>query len=377
MPSPLPATSTPDRAVLIAGYSGRALAQSARRAGFTPLTADLFGDLDTQAAAEAFEIVPGSIAGGLDGPGLLAALKRLGETGGPVGLVCGAGFERDLSLLRTIETRWPLLGNPSAVVEAAKNPVALQAHCAKLGVSHPEMSLAAPAGADWLAKERGGSGGGHILAAADAPERKGRYYQKLVDGIPVSALFLGDGADSRIVGWSRQWCAPSVREPYRYGGAATPCGLSEARLAPLAEAVARLAAALSLKGLNSADFIVGQADWWLLEINPRSGASLDAFADPQGRLFTAHVEAAQGKLPKEPFAWPGARAAAIAYAQRPIAAIPAIAWPDWALDRQRPGTSVSEGAPLCTVCADAPDATAAIAQAQARIHLIRSRLEPP
>ena len=37
----------PSPTVLIAGFSGRALAQSARRAGFRPLVVDCFGDADT------------------------------------------------------------------------------------------------------------------------------------------------------------------------------------------------------------------------------------------------------------------------------------------------------------------------------------------
>ncbi|MET0301922.1 MAG: hypothetical protein ABW010_04740 [Methyloceanibacter sp.] len=40
--------------LLIASVSARALAEAARRAGFTPLVADFFADADTQDAAHAF-----------------------------------------------------------------------------------------------------------------------------------------------------------------------------------------------------------------------------------------------------------------------------------------------------------------------------------
>ncbi len=59
-------------AVLIAALSGRALAACARRGGYRPLVADLFGDLDTRELAEACERVPGSLARGFAHDALLA-----------------------------------------------------------------------------------------------------------------------------------------------------------------------------------------------------------------------------------------------------------------------------------------------------------------
>lgn len=63
--------------VLIAGFSGRALAASARRAGYLPLVADAFGDTDTRELATACEVLPSALHKGFRYTTLCAALDRL------------------------------------------------------------------------------------------------------------------------------------------------------------------------------------------------------------------------------------------------------------------------------------------------------------
>jgi predicted ATP-grasp superfamily ATP-dependent carboligase len=83
---------------------------------------------------------------------------------------------------------------------------------------------------------------------------------------------------------------------------------------------------------------------------------MDIFHPPDGSLFGMHVEACQGRLSAEPPAFADAAAAAIVYAAQPVARMPAMDWPEWTADRQRPGSAVAGGAPLCTVLATADDA---------------------
>ena len=68
-------------AVLIAARSGRALAACARRSGYRPLVADMFGDLDTRELAEANERVPGTMAHGFARGALQAARWIAGKHG--------------------------------------------------------------------------------------------------------------------------------------------------------------------------------------------------------------------------------------------------------------------------------------------------------
>src|SRR5438105_11965109 len=87
MPSGSPARSM-DRTVLIVAASGRALAASARRGGFTPLVADFFGDQDTLALAPAHRRLTSGLVAGMQAGEVLAALSALADGADPIGVVC-------------------------------------------------------------------------------------------------------------------------------------------------------------------------------------------------------------------------------------------------------------------------------------------------
>jgi predicted ATP-grasp superfamily ATP-dependent carboligase len=347
-------------AVLIAALSGRALAASARRSGYRPLVVDLFGDLDTRDLAEASERVPGSLARGFTQNALLASLDRLAAGRRVIGVVTGSGFENRPRLLRCVAGRHVLLGNTAEVVAAIKDPFRFAAICVRADVSHPEIRRDRPVGGAWLRKRAGGSGGTHVVAVTRrAAVRQGLYYQRRVAGEPVSAAFLAAGGACRVLGLSRQWADPAPLQPFRYGGASRPAPVTPGRTAEIGDAVARVVAQTGLRGLNSADFLVTEDGFHLLEVNPRPGATLDIFADRVGDLFRLHVDASLGVLPDVAPAWPGGAAAATVYAHADICLPAGFQWPAWAADRQPSGEPVPAGAPLCTVLAEADDVDAA------------------
>jgi predicted ATP-grasp superfamily ATP-dependent carboligase len=335
--------------VLIAAASGRALAASARRAGYAPLVADFFGDLDTLAVARAYVRLPDGLARGMDET-LLDALETLAAGEQPCGLVWGTGFEDRPHLLAQLARRWPLLGNTAESVAIVKDPIAFARLCEDCGISHPETSRSRPADvAGWLRKRIGGAGGSHIRSAAGHDDlNRDVYFQRCVDGVPVSVSFLADGHRALILGCSAQWSSPTLRQPFRYGGAARPADVSRDVERALARAVQDIAATVPLVGLNSADFLVHGNAFHLLEINPRPGATLDIFEPADGSLFALHVAACARQLPDRAPALDGAAASAIVYADRDIRA-PALDWPAWTADRPQAGISVKAGEPFCTV----------------------------
>lgn len=345
--------------VLIAAASGRALAASARRAGYAPLVADFFGDRDTIAAARAHARLADGLARGMDET-LLDALETLAAKEQPLGVVWGTGFEDRPRLLAQIAQRWPLLGNTPETVTAIKDPIAFAHLCVDCGIAHPETLRSRPAdAAGWLVKRHGGAGGSHIRSAEDHDDlNPDVYFQRRVDGAPVSVSFLADGRRALILGFSTQWSSPTMRQPFRYGGAARPAKISLDIEEALAGAVQTITAAVPLVGLNSADFLVDGQAFCLLEINPRPGATLDLFEPAEGSLFALHVAACAGHLPDRVPALDGAAAAAVVYADRDIR-VAALDWPAWAADRPRTGTSVNAGEPFCTVHAQATTAAEA------------------
>jgi len=361
------------QSVLLAAVSGRALAQSARRGGYLPLVADFFGDQDTVAAAHAHTLVDGSFARGFREPELMAALERLAARHPPAGIVCGTGFEDRPQLLAQIERRWRLYGNGAATVARVKDPEFFASVCRRCNVPFPEISLTPPERTGFLAKRRGGSGGAHIANASGGDVREDIYYQARVRGRPVSALLLANGASAIVLGLSAQWANPTSRQPFRYGGAVRPADISSGVARRLEQAACRLAAALSLTGLNSADFLVDGDDFQVVEINPRPGATLDIFdtGETEGdSLFSLHVAACTGDLIDEVPRLDGGRASAVCYAARDVTAPDRFEWPDWSADRPSAGMAIMAGEPLCTVHAGASTAADAKALLDERMVMI-------
>jgi predicted ATP-grasp superfamily ATP-dependent carboligase len=355
--------NSPDHSpyVLVAALSGRALAELACKAGYRPLVADLFGDMDTRRYAEAVRVPRGNLMDGPDPGDLIAALSGLAQSAEepPIGLVCGAGFEQRPEILDDLASRWPLLGCPADVVKRAKDPAALAQLCTELDIPHPAIHFDAPDEPEgWLAKSVGGSGGWHICDARFAAESLGLYFQKRAPGEPVCALVAGTGKEAAIVGWSSQWTAPTPGVPYRWAGAVQPAELEPALQALLARKAIALVVAAGILGLASLDFLIEGSTWHLLEINPRPGGTLDIFDDGAGGLFEVHVEACRGRLVEPPH-HRGSQAAMIAFADRDIESMPDLRWPDWCADLQASGTRIEAGAPVCTIRAAAADAATA------------------
>jgi len=342
-----------EAAVLIAALSGRALAASARRGGYVPLVTDMFGDVDTLHAAHSHVRLAGALAAGIEEQDLIDALQVLSKGQEPIGVVYGTGFEDRPQLLQRIAERWRLLGNGADVVAKIKNPKIFSAICFFSDIPSPEISVPEPPMRnDWLAKRQGGAGGAHIQPAHESEDVRGAvYFQRRVPGMPISACFLADGERALVLGFSAQWSSPAPRQPYRYGGAVRPAPLASSTADKLTAAVQRIVAATSLVGLNSADFLVDGERFWLLEINPRPGATLDIFEAGETSLFAQHVAACSGELAAAPRCAANAKAASIVYAEEHIASFSVLDWPDWAADLPVAGSTIKAGEPVCTVYA--------------------------
>ena len=364
-------------AILIAASSGRALAGAARRAGFRPLVADFFDDLDTRGFCAANHFIEEGLARGFTEENLIPALEALAKGEAPCGFVYGAGFEDRPELLEVVAQRFTLFGNFPDVVRSVKDPARLAELCGALNIPHPKISMEMPSDHhQWLVKSAGGAGGSHVApAGAIGAAGEKIYFQRLAAGAPVSILFVADGTKARVVGLSRQWAAPAPGEPFRFGGSLRPAGLSRELQGRLRRAAKEITAACGLRGLNSIDFLVEGGDYTLIEINPRPGATLDIFDDRGGALFRAHVESCRGRLPLFPLAFGGAAAAGIAYTRREISSMPEFDWPDWTADRQKAQSHLQAQDPLCTIKVRATKPSRARALLIERTNWILGRLE--
>jgi len=340
--------------VLIVALSARALAASAAAAGFRPVALDAFGDLDLREVAVAWARIPVGADWRLSRAALLAAARTLAPPTCP--LVYGSGFERDPATLAALARGRPLWGTPPERLRRAKDPFHLARVCRRLGLPHPEVRRTPPADpAGWLVKRRGAAGGAHVRPAAGARPRPDRYFQRRMPGRPCSVLVAGDGRRARALGFAWQRTRPGG---FRFRGVTVPRAppRGSERLFAAAET---LAAALGLVGLGSVDFLRHGTRFWVLELNPRPTAALDAFETACDlRLFPLHLAACRGRLPTV-LRPRRAAASEIVFAPTTLRLPDEFRWPEGCRDRTPPGTPVPAGAPLCTLLATGPDAAAA------------------
>ncbi|MFT0860786.1 ATP-grasp domain-containing protein [Ancylobacter sp. G4_0304] len=360
--------------IAVVGLSARALVTAARRAGLRALALDLFADADTE------RLAAGSVRLA-SGRGLTIAaddlFAQLDQHIGPnTPVVLSSGFEHRPRLVERLAGRFPLMGSDARTLRRLKQPRAFAALLGELGIPHPRLfEEEAPPGVPALAKRIGGAGGQHIRPARRVRGRK-RYLQERLEGRAVSALFLGDGRSARLIGFSEQWCDPAPHAPFRYGGAAGPIRLDAAMEHAIADAIGRLTRATGLVGLASADLMVNGANWHLIEVNPRPGASLDVFDHPPlPPLLRLHLDACAGRLPPTLDIAPSPRAAGLLYAPAAFT-LGDVPLPEWVADRPRPGTPFSPGDPVCTVLADGESAAQARAAVHERAHRLIGQLVP-
>jgi len=369
--------------VLIAAFSGRALAASARRAGFTPLVVDCFGDEDTRQLCAALIALPARVQTGFTPRALIEALDALahGAAPAPIGLVLGSGFECNPRLVARLAARFRLLGTGAEAIRRAKHPATFFPLLDRLEISHPETRLEAPAEpTGWLMKRIGGSGGLHIVPCPAKPRRDPRrYFQRRLDGRPVSLAAVAHAGVLEIVGLSCQWTSPLARRPYRYGGAVSGPPDDDALAQSLAAKAEAAASLLDLVGLVSFDFLIRAGEAWLIEVNPRPGATLDILDTEDGWAFAAHIAAAMGSpLPARPNGRRNtARASAVVYADRGPLTMSAVDWPDWVADRPMGGSEVGERQPLMSVAAEADMRDDAERLCRERVELATNMLYGP
>jgi predicted ATP-grasp superfamily ATP-dependent carboligase len=343
--------TTPDPTpLLIAGVTGRALAESAVRGGYRPIVLDYFGDSDTRAVATEVRVVVSSRQLRFHRRKLLAAAAEFPG----VPLLYGSGFEGRIDLLSQLGVGRLVLGNLPKVVTRVRDPRTFFALLDELALPHPEVAFAAPADlAGWLVKDGGGAGGIRVRLATRPTTRAQQYYQRLEPGIPMSALFIADGHAAQLLGINEQWTASQPGLPFLYGGA-----ISRIRVAPgiehaVTEALTALVRATGLRGINGLDFLLHQERWSILELNPRPTATMELYdQDAPNGLVAAHIAASRGQLPA-PLPSGPSRAAMVVHATEGWIVPEHFRFPVWCKDLPAPGLRIRQGEPICTVHAEA------------------------
>lgn len=383
------------RPVVVIGASARAFAESATRAGWQVHAADLFGDVDLQAASVASHRLRGGGPSGYP-HGLPAAIAAFPP--GPC--VYTGAVENHPDVIAAIARTRPLAGCDPTAIAAVRDPARLANIVLAAGLRHPATALS-PGGVatdgSFLVKPVR-SAGGHGIArwhgqALAAPEAF--IWQEVVVGESWSAAYVVAPDGCRLVAASRQlvgceWCGA---KPFTY------CGSIDVPLAAVApgirDAFERLGDALwaagGLVGLIGVDVIVDAAHAvHVIEVNPRPTASMELAERATGRSLAAlHLAAcgfpspaaacrpASGGVWAKAVAFAADSTAVPTHALEPLAAawheadgLPAIA------DIPVAGELVPAGGPLVTVFATGVDALAAARILRERVAAVRDALSP-
>ncbi|MCP3661737.1 MAG: ATP-grasp domain-containing protein [Gammaproteobacteria bacterium] len=341
--------------LLIVGNSGRAMAQSAARGGFAVTVLDGFCDQDTQAVADCRQIRLD--ANGLNHVKLLSEIESL-PSRQHVGIVYGAGLEGASSLLNRLPGHCLLLGNDPAVLDMLCNPRCYFTLLDSLQIPYPEVRFSPPestTATDWLIKRADSSGGMGVAFWSQEPPMAGSeyYYQRFLHGSVMSALFIADGNNHRIIGYnSLRTTSPDRDTPFLYGGALGQVSLDDSLCQQVEFCVEKLVYTLGLRGVNSLDFVLSDGEVYVLDLNTRPTATLELYEHQTADGWMKHhVQACLGNLPDglQPTDSVLVHGHRVVYAPRAVEIPEVMDWPGWIKDRPKEGTRIARGEPVCSI----------------------------
>lgn len=345
---------------------------------------------------------------GFNADELLSAMRRL-DLSQFIGCVYGSGFEAQPELLQKISALVPLIGNQASIVRAVKNATMFFGALDELNVKHPKTFYGHPDEAGdgldsataYLIKLVGGSGGEHVAyyqsgSGSNSAKSKlldGYYRQQYIEGVPISLLFIASARETNghkisVVGFNEQWIDASDSSPFRYGGAVSNIAISESLRKKLIDAAVKITNKFGLLGLNSVDAIwqknTSADEVYMLEVNPRLSATVGLY--DSASLFEQHIEVCLSQIVSQPCVdlacgcscekpIQTSKAHAIVYADGDLLLSPDIVWPDWVTDTPLQQVEVLlAGSPVCSVVAEANDATQAKMLVQSRVTLVKNLL---
>jgi predicted ATP-grasp superfamily ATP-dependent carboligase len=284
-------TPLSEQPLLLVGPSTRALAWSARRAGFAPHCLDLFGDVDLQRLAASVATLPvEAYPQGL--------VERAARYPADWPLVYTGGLENHPQVYLVLAEQRPVWGyvHPDPLQgDSVRRPEFLDAVAKRNGFRRPRHQWSCRHSGRRLVKPRAGAGGRGIAIWDGVPIRPHQFLEEWVEGVSLSVACLRRAstqqADVEVLGITRQligepWLhAPT---PFTFCGNVGPWPV----VAEHHHEVKRIAQALVdsdpyLRGLFGLDFMLTPDGLVLLEVNPRYTASMELLERAIGSAFLA------------------------------------------------------------------------------------------
>ena len=391
--------------LLLIGPSTRAMAYSAKRAGYDPLCVDLFADTDLQA------IAPVELIHMSDYPhGFVEKLKKYPAN---IPVLYTGGLENHPAVYLELSKQRPVWGYLHSTPQhgnSIRNPEYLDSIAKSHAIRRPLHQWPCGFSGRRLVKPRLGAGGRGIRFWDGNPVPNTHYLEQYLDGLSLSVAFVHMGNTTRLLGITHQLIgcdflhAPS---PFTYCGnttqkmwqaSAVPCSPLQAIETSTTDSrgqmstsppchdlreLQRIATTLTdadpyLTGLFGIDFILHDGRYYLLEVNPRYTASVELLEHTTGLAFLDLHCQAFNQLNKCPVAqtFLSVPAKAIYFAPHRLTFPHDGPWTThhandpWTMplyaDIPAPGTSIEQGHPVLTFFAQGKDTDDALTQMQTR-----------
>ncbi len=378
--------------VALIGASCRWMAASLQRAGIACFVADLFCDADLPNTCHYLKI-----------NGLHAAENIIPNS---IPMIFGGGFETHPSLVSSLLRKHHLLNFNADQVAFVRSLTNLTNLIREIGIRTPftTETFDQDRQRTYLIKCKNSTGGAHIRNFNSNTEiHADEYLQEHIAGTPFSASYLASKESCELLGVCQQFLGNhswGCKKPFQFCGAIGPINLSHhvhSQLVRLGEAIHRTT---NCRGLFGVDFVLNRNDIWIIEVNPRPTASMEILEKslcnaPKSTihqttisLMQHHIQAfetAASKIPIYPIniaVWAKAilfhnKTQELRVCHRLASRLIRLARRGVISDVPRPGTTIANCEPICTVLANGQNPKSALQHLKIRLANIKNILANP
>jgi predicted ATP-grasp superfamily ATP-dependent carboligase len=368
------------RRLLIFGASVRSAAQSALRAGYRPVCADLFGDADLTEVAEVDVVssYPNEFIGWS---------SRIFQDHGRLPIVYTGGLENHAVVVDAIADVHQLAGNHGKSLRTVRDPFRLAECFAAADIRFPHVTTsvrdAAKTKHSWLTKPRKGAAGSGIeLWDGSEPEPRA-ILQEFIDGPSISAVFVGNGREIWLAGVTIQLVGFGSLSASRFAwcGSFGPVRLPSALNRQVYRIGKTLVRQFGLRGLFGVDCIVEGGQAVPIEVNPRYTGSVEVLERASDwRAMETHMAACQdavlpdSKLLNQSACDQACCGKAVLFADETVQVEDLDMFSDFVSDRPSDGSIVNRRHPVCSVFGQADSCEKCLSVWEANLKRISHRL---
>lgn len=312
---------------------------------------DFYADADTAETAQAVLAVKPALYG-FDSEDLLKKASNLAPSRS-FPLVYGSGLDSSPELLEKVAEDRVILGNPPHVLRAVRDARTFFSILDQLEIPYPDTRWSPPvdnAPEDWLIKRGLSEGGKGIRYLKQGASDNEVYYQRKLPAPAHSLLFLSGSNAIEPIGFNRLHHISTPTHPFLFAGATEAKALHSQVKAKITTYAKEISQTLSLRGLNSLDFLIYGNACFILELNCRPSATLALYdADFKTGILAAHIRACLDGSLEPARKRSNVKGFKVVMAGQALKIPAGFEWPFGCFDRPKNASALSKGDPLCTL----------------------------